>query len=168
MIHYALVCEAGHEFEGWFRDSAAFETQAGRGLLTCAICGSSKVDRAVMAPAVARRDREAASSLPAVSPSDTSLPGSGMVAPALPPAQPVALIDPHAAALREAIRTLRRHVEANAENVGPAFAQTARDMHEGAIAHKPIYGVATPDEVSALQEDGIEALPLPILPDEHN
>ncbi len=80
----------------------------------------------------------------------------------------MALMDGEAAKLRAAIRALRDHVEATAENVGPAFAETARDMHEGVIDYKPIYGVATPDEVAALREDGIEAWPLPALPDERN
>ncbi len=60
MIRYDLVCAHGHRFEGWFRDSAAYEVQERHGLLTCATCGSSKVERAIMAPAVARRDRERA------------------------------------------------------------------------------------------------------------
>ncbi|MGL4728477.1 MAG: DUF1178 family protein [Bosea sp. (in: a-proteobacteria)] len=157
MMRYALICDAGHEFDGWFRDSNAFEAQAARGLLSCAQCGSVRVEKAIMAPSVARRDREIALA-----------PVSTPATPAAAPAQPMALIDPETSELRAAIKALRAHVEANAQNVGTAFAETARDMHEGVVEHKPIYGVATPEEVSALHEDGITALPLPILPDERN
>ena len=53
MITYALRCHKGHEFEGWFRDSAAFDQQSGSGHLTCPSCNSVKVEKAIMAPAVA-------------------------------------------------------------------------------------------------------------------
>jgi hypothetical protein len=55
MIHYALVCDdGGHDFDGWFRDSAAFESQSAQGLVSCPYCASTNVTRAVMAPHVAR------------------------------------------------------------------------------------------------------------------
>ena len=55
MIKYRLICDEGHEFDAWFRCSATFEDQRNGGQLTCAVCGSGKIDRAVMAPALARR-----------------------------------------------------------------------------------------------------------------
>lgn len=55
MIKYQLRCAADHEFEGWFRDSADFDVQAGDGLVECPVCGSATVRKAVMAPAIARR-----------------------------------------------------------------------------------------------------------------
>jgi len=55
MIKYQLLCAREHEFEGWFRDSADFDAQAGDGLVECPACGSEEVRKAVMAPAVARR-----------------------------------------------------------------------------------------------------------------
>jgi hypothetical protein len=154
MLRYSLICQDGHEFEGWFRDSAAYETQSRRGLLSCALCGSAKVEKAVMAPAIARRDRDI------IAP-------AAIETPAAPGTAPV-LLDPQAAELRQMVRALRAHVEANAQNVGEDFAQTARDMHDGLVEAKPIYGVAAPEEVAALHEEGIEPLPLPFLPDERN
>ncbi|MEI9989792.1 MAG: DUF1178 family protein [Rhizomicrobium sp.] len=53
MIVYNLRCRNAHEFEGWFRDSAAYEEQARGGALTCPVCDSRKVEKAIMAPAVA-------------------------------------------------------------------------------------------------------------------
>ena len=52
MIHYQLQCAEGHGFDGWFRDSAAFDQQASAGLLECPVCGGLKVERALMAPSV--------------------------------------------------------------------------------------------------------------------
>ncbi|MEJ1969823.1 MAG: DUF1178 family protein [Rhizomicrobium sp.] len=53
MIVYNLRCRNAHEFEGWFRDSAAFDAQAKSGKITCPVCDSRKVEKAIMAPAVA-------------------------------------------------------------------------------------------------------------------
>jgi hypothetical protein len=56
MIHYQLRCGQAHGFDGWFKDSASFEKQAKRGLIECPECGGTDVERALMAPAVAKRD----------------------------------------------------------------------------------------------------------------
>jgi hypothetical protein len=60
MIAYQLRCRNGHSFEGWFKDSAAYDQQAAEGKLTCPSCNSRKVEKAVMAPAIAGKAREQA------------------------------------------------------------------------------------------------------------
>src|ERR1700733_7187423 len=55
MIHYDLRCGQDHAFDGWFKDSAAFERLAKRGLVECPHCGDVKVERALMRPAGAQR-----------------------------------------------------------------------------------------------------------------
>ncbi len=52
MIAYNLNCAGGHEFEGWFKDSAAYESQANAGALICPICGDHRIGKAMMAPAI--------------------------------------------------------------------------------------------------------------------
>ena len=52
MITYSLRCHRGHAFDGWFRNSAAFDQQAAAGLLGCPACDSIHVEKAIMAPAV--------------------------------------------------------------------------------------------------------------------
>jgi hypothetical protein len=54
MIRYRLVCDAGHDFESWFRDSDSFERQAAGAEILCPLCGSMQVTRGVMSPHVAR------------------------------------------------------------------------------------------------------------------
>ena len=54
MILYNLVCAKGHEFESWFAGSAAYDRQAKRGLVECPVCGSAKVEKALMTPRLAR------------------------------------------------------------------------------------------------------------------
>lgn len=63
MIHYALVCDGGHDFDGWFRDSGAFEAQSSQRLVSCPFCASTNVTRAVMAPHVARGHEDQAAQL---------------------------------------------------------------------------------------------------------
>ena len=160
MIRYNLVCDKRHEFESWFQDSAAYDKQAKRGLVSCPLCGSAKVEKAIMAPRLARKDK----STPIVAPQEES-------APASPPAEaptPVAMISPQEREFRAKLRELRDHLTANADNVGKKFPEVARKMHYGDIEHRSIYGEASPQDAAELHEEGIEFHPLPVLPDERN
>lgn len=133
MIKYALTCDHEHGFEGWFGSSADYDDQAGRGLLSCPVCGSAEVRKAIMAPAVAgtkAKDR------PDVAPQMRSM-------------------------MMEAMGKVRAHVEAEFDYVGDAFAREARDIHEGKSEERGIYGEATPTEVKKLVEDGVPVAPLP-------
>lgn len=60
MIRYALRCDQGHDFDGWFRSSEAFETTRAAGHVACTQCGSAKVEKSLMAPAVAAKQAESA------------------------------------------------------------------------------------------------------------
>lgn len=132
MIRYALLCEQDHEFEAWFGSSDAYDDQAGRGLVECPFCASTAVRKQIMAPAVAGTKRTAA-----------ALPAEARTM------------------MMEQIEKARRHVEENFDYVGDRFAQEARDIHEGDSEARHIYGEATPPEVRALVEDGIQVAPLP-------
>ncbi len=71
MIRYSLKCSDGHDFEAWFASSAAFDRQRKAGHVTCAVCGTGAVEKAIMAPAV-RAERDAPLSKPA-SPAEAAL-----------------------------------------------------------------------------------------------
>ena len=159
MIHYALVCEQSHTFESWFPNSAAYDKQVKRGLVTCPACGSAKVEKAVMAPQLARKDRDRPRAAPEEAP-----------AAAAPPEDkaPVAMISPQEQEFRAKLKELRDHLVKSAEHVGPKFPEVARKMHYGEIEHRSIYGEASPDEAAELHEEGIEFHPLPRLPDDRN
>jgi hypothetical protein len=68
----------------------------------------------------------------------------------------------------EIMRQIRREVEAKAENVGKRFAEEARKMHYNEAPERGIYGEASLDDVKALHEEGIDCLPLPVLPEDRN
>ena len=138
MIQYALKCKDGHTFDSWFKSASAFEALERSGHLSCAVCGSPEVSKALMAPNVSTQDQQEQSA-------DTSL------------TSPVNEQE-------QALAALRKHVEENADYVGNKFADEARSMYLGAEPERAIYGEANGAEAKALIEDGIPVAPLPFLP----
>jgi len=159
MIRYALHCDHGHAFESWFQSSSAYDSQVKRKLVSCPICGSIKVEKAIMAPRiVGKKGRESAAPSPAPTES----------AEILPPANSTPLVMAQERELRAKLKELRDHIVKNADNVGESFPNEARKMHYGEIEHRPIYGEASPDEARALIDEGVEVSPLPVLPEDRN
>ena len=156
MILYNLVCDKRHDFESWFPNSAAYDKQAKRWLVSCPLCGSAKVEKAIMAPRLARKDKSTSITVPA---EEAAAPEA---------ATPVAMISPQEQELRKKLKELRDHLTANSDNVGKKFPEEARKMHYGEIEHRSIYGEASPQDAKELHEEGIEFHPLPVLPDERN
>lgn len=133
MIRYALSCDHGHDFEGWFGSSSDYDDQQGRGLVACPVCDSQAVRKQIMAPAVT---------------------GTRRTVRDVEPARMQAM-------MMEAAGRIRAHVEANFDDVGDSFAAEARAIHEGRSEERGIYGQATPSEVRDLMDDGVPIAPLP-------
>src|SRR5215212_3785953 len=161
MIRYALACEQAHEFESWFPSAEGYDAQVARGLVTCPLCGSGKVEKQIMAPSIARKDR-ARTALPV--PVAAPQPEAAQV----PAPQPMALLSKEEQAFRAMLKAVREHVTKNSDYVGPRFVKEARKMHYGEVEHRSIYGEANPMDAAALLEEGIEVHPLPIAPDDRN
>ncbi|MFV0280517.1 MAG: DUF1178 family protein [Rhodoblastus sp.] len=167
MIRYALVCEQAHEFESWFANAAAFDDQTRRGFVTCPYCNSSRVEKAIMAPNVARRDRDAAQAAPASQAAAASQATAASQAASASP-QDMALIDPKMAEVRAMVRALREKIIEHTVDVGADFPEEARKIHDGEAQARPIRGQASLEEARALIEDGVDILPIPPSPDERN
>jgi hypothetical protein len=148
MIRYSLRCRRGHDFEGWFRSGADFEKTK----TACPVCGSTKVEKSVMAPQVARTDKETLATKPAPKPE----------------AMQLAAADPRRREMIAALKELRAKVTENADYVGDKFAEEARKIHYGETDPRGIYGQATPEEAETLAEEGIDFHPLPVLPEDRN
>jgi hypothetical protein len=146
VIRYDLRCGRGHEFDGWFSNSDAYDKQAKRGLISCTECGDSRIEKQLMAPGIPTRGNRKG---------ETQAMAAGPV-------------DPRAAAMMQMMREYRKHVTTNSENVGDKFAEEARKIHFKEVKERPIYGEATPDDAQALIEDGIEVHPIPRLPEDGN
>jgi hypothetical protein len=140
LIQYSLHCSKGHRYDAWFKSAAAFDEQQTRGIVRCAVCGDAAVDKAPMAPAVARSDGETIS---------------------------LSSAHPDAAKFREMLRAYRHKVTSEADYVGDKFAEEARKIHFEEVEARGIYGEATRDEVVGLLDEGIEFLPLPDVADDN-
>ncbi len=179
MIRYALVCDESHSFDSWFANSAAYDKQLKRSLVTCPVCGSAKVEKAIMAPRIMAPSLASASTHPEAAapqppgpspapPNPSPPPLQPAPMPAIPPKNPVAMMSPPERELRQKLKELRDHITKNASYVGQRFPEEARKIHYGETEHRSIYGEASPDEAKELHEEGIAFHPLPILPDEFN
>jgi hypothetical protein len=168
MIRYALNCERGHAFESWFQNSAAYDKQAKRALVTCPVCGSAKIEKAMMAPRVsASTAGEEIVAPPPAAPPPAPVPAPQAKA-QVAPNTPVAMMSPPERELRQKLKELRDHITKSANYVGSRFPEEARKIHYGEIERRSIYGEASPEEAKELHEEGIEFHPLPMLPDDQN
>jgi len=160
MIRYALRCERDHAFESWFQSSSAYDSQVKRKLVECPACGSTKVEKAIMAPRIVSKKGREVTAVPSVPPpapaQDVIPPGS------------TSLMMAQERELRAKLKELRDHIVKNADDVGERFPAEARKMHYGETEHRPIYGEASLEEARELIDEGIEVAPIPVLPDDRN
>ncbi|WP_017932395.1 DUF1178 family protein [Robiginitomaculum antarcticum] len=134
MIKYSLICEREHVFEAWFSRGSDFDDQKKSGLLICPICADKTIDKAIMAPAISTARKQEA----------------------MMQSQKKAMSMMNAAADK-----IRKEIANKCENVGDKFAEEARAIHYGEKQERGIYGQASPDESSALKDEGIDVSPLP-------
>jgi hypothetical protein len=186
MIKYQLICDLTHEFEGWFQTGPAFDAQNEAGLITCPVCDSVKVRRALMTPNLAspKRRRDDVRRLPVAetghhvgTKAPSSQTASGQTASAHVAASKPDLFKPASlqavpsqAALGEAIaqlRQLQRKVKSECRDVGTDFATEVRKMHYGDSEPENVYGQSSAEERESLADEGIDIVTLPWLPPEH-
>jgi hypothetical protein len=141
LIRFSLHCEHAHEFEGWFRSNDDFDTQKKRGFVECPACGSNKVEKALMAPAVSTSRKQEKMAL--------------------------AMGEQQRRAMAE-LKALSQKMRENADYVGDKFAEEARKIHFGEMEARGIYGEATAEEAKGLIDDGVDFMPIPVFPDEQN
>jgi len=137
MIKYSVRCKNTHEFEAWFKDSAAFDAQAKSGDIACPHCGDTKVTKAPMSPRISKSSRSATT--------------------------PEARAREVAERILEVAQQMRKEIEANCDYVGDQFADEARRIHYGEADERGIYGEATDEETQELDEEGIEVFRIPTI-----
>jgi len=132
-----LRCSNGHGFEGWFASEEDYQSQNGRGLVECPLCGDKVVSRMPSAPRL-------------------------NLSSAREPAAPVPAAPAEASPQQLWLQALRQ-VLASTEDVGQRFAEEARRIHYGESERRGIRGQASLEDAKALVEEGIEVglLPLP-------
>ncbi len=157
MIKYSLICDKQHEFEGWFSTSDDFDAQKKRNLVNCPLCNSSNIAKTLMAPSISTSKTKTPDPVPE---------GNKRAKEALLTANadiPAAFNE-----LVSQMRDLRTHIQKNSDNVGNKFPDEARKIHYGEVEKRSIYGQANAEDVKELVEEGVEVMPLPILPEDRN
>jgi len=139
MIVFDLICTNQHPFEGWFASADEFHRQREHGMISCPVCRDRGVEKR---PSPVRFNRLAA-------PANT--PGAEH------PSAPTAAHFPQADLQRVLDLLL-----ANTEDVGTRFPEEARRIHYGMSSPRGIRGQAAPEELAALEDEGIEVLQLPV------
>ena len=178
LIKYSLRCDQGHDFEGWFRNSDDCEMQTREGHLQCPYCGSTVIAKSLMTPSVSgtrSQDNDQAHDpnlglghgLDHSQAAEGDGPSQALEEASLP-VPSLGNRNLEQGQMQQMLRAFRKHVVANSDYVGDKFAEEARKMHFEEAEPRGIYGEATVDEVKSLADDGIDCLPLPILPEDQN
>ncbi|SPF78219.1 DUF1178 family protein [Pseudoprimorskyibacter insulae] len=139
MIQYSLKCSNDHQFDSWFQSASAFDKLAGAGMVECSVCGSSKVEKAIMSPRLNQTGNT-------------------------PAPKPQAQLSEPSGDYEQAVAKLKSEVEKNSDYVGNDFVRQARAMHDGEQPQRAIHGEARGDEARKLLEDGVPVMPLPFTP----
>lgn len=186
MIKYSLICPKSHTFEGWFPSSKGFDAQVKKKLVSCPHCGSTKITKALMAPRVLTAEqkagtREKRAKAVAAAQAMAEAASSGNLP--TPAQQQQLAFSPEQREILRELKKMRDTLLEKSEYVGPRFAEEARRIHnespkadgkrkgkKGMTPEGPvgIHGEASPTEVKALLEDGIDVFPIPALPGDKN
>ncbi|PCH60897.1 MAG: hypothetical protein COC04_06530 [Gammaproteobacteria bacterium] len=142
MIKYNLKCHNSHIFEAWFKNSGAYDVQKERNVISCALCGSNEVEKAIMAPSLPKKGNSGAAATKETQEAEAKQVGIAM----------------------NALKEIRKTVEENCDYVGNQFAEEARKIHYGETDNRGIYGEATEDERAELSDEGVDVAALPWLP----
>lgn len=165
MIRFSLKCSEDHHFESWFQSGQAFDKVQAAALVSCPICGSTSVEKMLMAPRV----RTARAAVPN---EEAQAENSATASNSAPPAKSTTLTEvtppPSTQMTQEdmadKIAELKAHIETTSDYVGENFAKEARAMHSGETPERSIYGEANLAEAKALIEEGVPLAPLPFIP----
>jgi hypothetical protein len=133
MIIYDLKCERNHQFEGWFKDIASFEKQRTDNLVTCPVCGTSKIE---MSP----------SSITTISGRDIGSDNktSKEISPLM------------------ALKLLHEYIDREFDDVSDRFAEVALSMHKGKETKRNIKGTVCTEDEKTLEEEGVQFIKIPL------
>lgn len=147
MVVYDLICEKNHRFEGWFPSFEGYQEQAAQGQISCPTCGTAEVEKLPHACAVHTKQHKQQTKRGQAQVQETPLPSMSE------------------AEVKEVLLRLHHYVRENFEDVGPRFAEEARQIFYGKVKERPIHGTSTSEERQELDEDGIPytTLPKPVL-----
>lgn len=134
MIIYDLKCKRSHQFEGWFKDRAAFEEQKDHNLITCPVCGEAGAEIVPTTLAILGRDAK-----------ESQRKQTG------------------ALTTSKALQRLQEFIDKNFDDVGETFSEVAVRIHDGDEDARNIKGTTTPQEEQMLREKGVPFFKIPVM-----
>lgn len=152
---FDLACENAHVFEGWFRSHEDYDQQVERGLLSCPLCNSQRIEKKLSAPRLNLKHGRSRSASATESTESSAQTASASAS------APTETDATNLVALQAEVLKQIRQVIKNTDDVGDQFASEARKMHEGEVPERAIRGSATAEEYQELREEGIAVLPIP-------
>ena len=155
MVIYDLVCQSGHEFEGWFRNAEELVSQQESKILTCPFCNTASVTKKVTASKVARKSNSSQALQSVATNVGSSLSNQ---------ADSLGMSEERFGKLQTMLGKVHDYVDKNFDDVGNRFAEEALSIHKGEKESTNIRGTATQSEINELEMEGVVALPLPAKP----
>ena len=142
MIKYNLICKkCDLNFDSWFATSKEYDKLKRKKLLSCHNCGSSKVEKNLMAPKLINKRLSQKS--------EKELQKYKKI--------------------KKTISEYQKFIKNNFNYVGENFAYEARSIHyNNKKKNKGIYGTASKKDLQELREEGIEAQMIPWLEENNN
>jgi len=131
MIKFDLSCKCGKTFESWFASSKEFTSLSKKKLVRCIDCDSTSIKKSIMSPNLVTKSNKKLD------------------------------VQDSAKKVKKELLKFRKYIEKNCKNVGDNFAQEARNIHYDNKKSKGIYGRATAEETSELQDEGIDIATIP-------
>lgn len=161
-----LQCTHQHSFEGWFASEEDFRNQLSRGLIECPLCADKCVQKLPSAPRLnlgGHTSQDSSGQGGQHASSSELVVSSGEATKTSNPAAMLASTERDHADQAAFLKALR-HVLSHTEDVGSRFAEEARRMHYGELEARNIRGQTSVREAAELMDEGIEIMPLPLLP----
>ena len=142
MIKYKLKCKKCKLlFDSWFATSREYEKLKKKNYLSCHKCGSTKVEKTLMAPKLLNKSWK----------------------------KNINLENQKYQKINKKIMEYQKFIKKNFEYVGENFAYEARSIHyNGKKKSKGIYGNASKKDIKELREEGIDTQMIPWLDENEN
>ena len=142
MIKYKLKCKKCKLlFDSWFATSQEYEKLRKKNYLSCHKCGSTKVEKTLMAPKLLNKSWK----------------------------KNINLENQKYQKINKKIMEYQKFIKKNFEYVGENFAYEARSIHyNNKKKDKGIYGTASREEIKDLKDEGIDAEIIPWIQNKNN
>jgi hypothetical protein len=159
MVIYDLICDANHQFEGWFKNAEDMQKQRESGFLTCPFCDSMQITKKLTASKLTRKSNSLNTSSESSAARQEVAVGGGQNT------EPGSATSPEKfVKLQKMLGEVHSFIDQNFEDVGNRFSEEAINIHNGDREPSNIRGTASSEQIKEMAEQGVDAIPLPPKP----